>query len=113
MTEYMLAQVQLHYGYANLERYNQVMPKVRELFEAEGAVLLHASVTRVGRLFEAWNLWQVEDQGHMARVFAGMGARASASDAVRRQAAEVTAELAAIVESEHVRFLESLPFSPT
>ena len=100
----MLAQLQLKYGIGNLQRYNEAMLLIREAFENEGVRLRHAMITRVGRLYEVWNLWEIEDQGHIARAFAGMIKRADAMS--------IAESLSDIVEYEDVRFLEALPFSP-
>ncbi len=99
----MLAQLQLKYGPESLRKYNETMKKVRSFFEGEGVVLLHGAVTRVGPLYEVWNLWRIEDQGHIARAFGNAGSYPHLSS--------VNGELAEVVESETVRFLESLPFS--
>ncbi|GAA2354728.1 hypothetical protein [Streptomyces violaceusniger] len=106
MAEYMLAQLRLRYGFATLERYNATMPLVRDLFESQGIRLRHGVVTRVGPLFEAWNLWEIEDQGHVARAFAALASSPSPEFETVAQA------LDEIVVSEDVRYLESLPFSP-
>jgi hypothetical protein len=60
----------------------------------------------VGPLYEAWNLWEIEDQGHAACAFAAL---ASSPPPEFETAAKALDE---IVVSEDVRYLESLPFSP-
>jgi NIPSNAP len=104
MTDYLLAQVQLKYGPANLARYQAAMATVREFFESQNIKLVAGTVTRVGPLYEAFNLWQIEDQGHHARA---LDAIMSANGP---QARAVLAELSATVEHEQMRFLETLPF---
>ncbi|WP_432826584.1 hypothetical protein [Dactylosporangium sp. CA-092794] len=101
MTHFLLAQLRLRYGHQYLERYTAILPDLRTLFESQGVRLRHSLVTRVGPLYETWNLWEIDDQGHVARAFEGMRQRT--------EGPKVVAELAAIVESEQVRFVESIP----
>jgi hypothetical protein len=98
----MLAQVQLKYGAANLARYRAAMATVQKVFEAQNIMLVAGTVTSIGPLYEAFNLWQIEDQGHHQRVMNGI----SRDDPEVRSA---LADLAAAVEHEQLRFLESLP----
>jgi hypothetical protein len=100
----MLAQLELNYGAANLARYNQAMLTVRRLFESRGVRLIAGTVTRVGPLYEAWNLWHIDDQGHIERAL--RTARDDDGDA-----GKAFAELDATVVREQTRFLESLPFT--
>lgn len=102
MATYMLAQLHLKFGTANVDRYNQAMVLMRTLFASEGIYLRHGMVSLTGRLYEAWNLWEIEDQGHVARALAGM--------ANRPELPVATAALAEVVECETVRYLDTLPF---
>ena len=104
MTDFLLAQVQLKYGSANLARYQTAMAAIKELFESQGIKLVAGTVTRVGPLYEAFNLWRIEDQGHLERA---LDAIMSASDP---GVPGVLAELSATIEHEQTRFLEALPF---
>jgi len=103
MKTYMLAQFQLRYGMANVNRYQEAMVLVKELFESEGVRRRQGMITRVGRLYEAWNLWEIEEHGHVSRAMAKL---ATTPKAV--QAMEMLAE---VVEHEDVHYLDSLPFS--
>jgi hypothetical protein len=67
-------------------------------------VLVAGTVTSIGPLYEAWNLWQVEDPGHLERA---LGAIAHDTPEVRT----ALADLDATVEHEHIRILRSLPFA--
>jgi hypothetical protein len=104
MTNYLLAQVQLKYGGANLARYQAAMATVQEFFESQDIMLVAGTVTRVGPAYEAFNLWRTEDQGHLERALS----KVSPDDPTIRAALD---ELAAVVEHEQTRFLESLPFA--
>jgi hypothetical protein len=103
MTNYLLAQVQLKYGGANLARYRAAMATVQKVFESQNIMLVAGTITRVGPLYEAFNFWQIEDQGHLERVLKSV----SPDDSEVRTA---LAELAATIEHEQTRFLEALPF---
>jgi type VI protein secretion system component VasK len=100
----MLAQLQLRYGFANLARYDAAMAAVRRFFESQGIMLVAGTVTRVGPLYEAWNLWTVKDQGHLERALETM-----TPDDLELLAA--LAELNATVEHEQTRFLGPLAFA--
>ncbi|GLY02498.1 MULTISPECIES: hypothetical protein [Actinoplanes] len=104
MKSYMLAQLQLKYGFANLARYDAAMTTVRGLFESQGIMLVAGAVTQVGPLYESWNLWSVDDQGHLERALAQM-----ALDDPETQAA--LGELNDTVVHEQTRFLGSLGFA--
>jgi hypothetical protein len=106
MAVFMLAKLQLTYGMESLARYDDAMKDIRDFFERGGARLVEGMVTRVGPLYEVWNLWAVEDQGHIERIFD----RAKAGDVLPKHL-EAHMKLKDIVISEEVRFLESLPFS--
>ena len=103
MASFMLAQLQLKYGAANLARYQVAMATVQEFFESQHIMLVAGTITRVGPLYEAFNLWQIEDQGHVERAFKSL----SPDDLSARAA---MAELSATLEHEQTRFLETLPF---
>jgi hypothetical protein len=100
----MLARLQLKYGYHVVAQYNETMAILRTLFEREGVVLRQGMITRVGRLNEAWNLWEIQDQAHIARALKGMASYPT-------EIGPVLLKLAEIVEHEDVHFLESLPFA--
>lgn len=100
----MLAQLQLRYGFANLARYEAAMVTVRGLFESQGIALIAGTVTRVGPLYEAWNLWKIEDHGHLERALGAMTLGDS-------EALAALTELDATVEHEQTRFLGSLAFA--
>lgn len=104
MTSYLLAQLQLKYGHANLARYQTAMATVRAFFESQNVLLVAGTVTRVGPLFEAWNLWRIEDQGHIERAMKSLSPAAP-------EAVAALADLDATVEHEYVRMLEGLPFA--
>jgi hypothetical protein len=103
MTEYVLTQTQLRYGFANLARYRAAMATVQKAFEARNMMLVAATVTSVGRINEVFNLWQVEDQAHHQRVIGSI----PLDDPEIRAA---LAELTATIETEQVRFVETLTF---
>ncbi|MFD5454098.1 NIPSNAP family protein [Streptomyces olivaceus] len=104
MSSYMLAQLQLKYGFANLMRYEAAMVTIRELFESQGISLVAGTVTQVGPLYEAFNLWEIEDQGHLERALGAL----TLSDP---RALAAMGELDATVEHEQTRFLGSLAFA--
>lgn len=104
VSSYMLAQLQLKYGFANLARYEAAMVTVRRLFESRGIMLVAGTVTRVGPLYEAWNLWKVEDHGHLERALGTM----TLDDP---EALAALVELDTTVEHEQTRFLGSLAFA--
>jgi len=106
MSTFMLAKLRLKYGIQNLNEYNEAMKGVRDFFEKGGARLVHGLVTRVGPLYEVWNLWEVEDQGHIERIF-----EKSKSGQVELHHIASHMKLQEIVIEEEVRFLEALPFS--
>jgi hypothetical protein len=106
MTDYLLAQVQLKYGPANVARYRAAMATVQRVFESSDIKLVAGTITQVGPAYEVFNLWQIEDQGHLERVLANV----SPDDAEVRSA---LAELAAVVDHEQTRFLAALPFGDT
>ena len=103
MTSYVMSQIQLKYGFANQARYQAAMFTVQEYFESQNEKLVLSTTTRVGTLFEVLSIWEVEDQGHHQRVIAN----APLGDPKVQHA---LAELAAVVDREEIRFLESLPF---
>ena len=103
MTTYLLAQVQLKYGAANQAHYQNAMATVKKVFESQNIILVAGTITRIGSLYEAFNLWQVEDQGHYQRALSNI----SPDDP---EAREALTTLAAVTDHEQLRFLESLPF---
>jgi hypothetical protein len=103
MTSYVMSQIQLKYGFANQRRYQAAMATVQEYFESQNEKLVLSTTTRVGTLFEVTTIWAVEDQGHHQRVIAN----APLDDPKVQRA---LADLAAVVDREEIRFLESLPF---
>ena len=106
MATFMLAKLKLKYGIQNLNQYNEAMKDVRDFFERGGARLAHGLVTRVGPLYEVWNLWEVEDQGHVERIFEQVR-----SGQIQPHHIAAHLKLQEIVIEEEVRFLEALPFS--
>ena len=106
MATFMLAKLRLKYGIQNLNLYNEAMRDTRDFFEKGGVRLIHGLVTRVGPLYEVWNLWLVEDQGHIERVFEKVK-----SGQVEPHHVAAHFKLQEIVIEEEVRFLEELPFS--
>jgi len=103
MASFMLAQLQLKFGPENLARYSDAMSLVRKLFEDRGIRLRNGMISRTGRLYEAWNLWEIEDHGHLARALAQMSGDPDLPRALH--------ELASTVEHEDIRILDSLPFA--
>jgi hypothetical protein len=72
MTTYLLGQLQLKYGSGNVRRFQSAMSIMREEFEAQNIRLIAGAVTSVGPLYEAWNLWPLEDEGHLSRAIEGI-----------------------------------------
>jgi hypothetical protein len=103
MTNYVLSQIQLKYGPSNLARYQAAAATVQEFFEAANIKLVVGTITTVGSMYEVFNLWQTEDQGHLERVLHGISPHDS-------RARAAMAELSAVVQHEQLRFLEALPF---
>ena len=56
MTSYMMSQIELKYGFANLRRYQAAMTTVQEHFESQGEKLVLSTTTRVGTLFEVLSI---------------------------------------------------------
>lgn len=105
MANYLLAQIQLRYSNKNLERWSEAVAVLRDLMEGEGVKLQHGMVTQLGgRLFEIWNLWEVEDAEHMNRARRNIHHK----EAYRK----VHTMLADIIEAETFRYLQSLPYAP-
>ncbi|GAB6903148.1 hypothetical protein [Kineosporia succinea] len=102
MTYLMLAQLQLRYGFAHLPAYTEGMRHVRELFESQGIMLERATVTKVGPLYETWNLWRIDDPGHVDRAMAVL------APTFTQEQQEAIAAMHAVVESEQVRILENV-----
>ena len=102
MTHYLLSQIQLKYGVANQARFQAAMVTVQGFFESQNINLVASTVTRVGSLYEIFNLWEMEDEGHHQRAMNSI----SPDDPNARAA---LAELAAVIEHEQLRFLETLP----
>ena len=106
MNSVMMAKLKLKYGIENLSQYNEAMKDIRDFFESGGARLLHGLVTRVGPLYEVWNLWEIEDQGHIERIFEN-----AKSGQVEPRHIAAHLKLQESVIEEEVRFLDALPFS--
>lgn len=100
MTYFMLAQLQLRYGFAHLPAYTEGMKHVRELFESQGIMLEQATITKIGPLYETWNLWRIDDPGHIDRAMATLS--------MTPQQQEAVASMHAVVEHEQVRILEGI-----
>jgi hypothetical protein len=101
----MLARLKLRYGVTNLSRYDAAMIAVREFFEAEGVMLVHALATSVGPLYEMWNLWQIDDHAHFARAVARLH-----DAAVYARYADALTTLGEIVVEEDLSLLDTMPF---
>jgi NIPSNAP len=101
---YVLARIQLKYGNENLNRYNATIPVIADLFALEGISLRHGWLTQFGSLYEVWDVWEVDDSAHMSRARTSLRRKPEYGEAH-----EVLAE---IIQSEDLRYVESLPFSP-
>lgn len=104
MAHYMLAELQIKFGFTNLQKYEETMVLIKRIFESEGIILRHGMLTKVGKLYKAWNLWQIEDFDHVSRAM---------ENAVNH--ADLLAAMTGLeecMESETVHYLDSLPFSP-
>ncbi|RZK38162.1 MAG: hypothetical protein EOO90_23220 [Pedobacter sp.] len=104
MAKYMLAEVQIKFGVSNLQKYQETMVLIKRIFESEGVMLHHGMLTKAGRLYKAWNLWQINDFGHVSRA---MENAVNHPDLI----AAVTG-MEACLEAETVHYLNSLSFSP-
>lgn len=100
----MLAQLQIKFGVANLQRYEKAMFTLKELFEGQGIMLKHGMITSIGRQFQAWNLWEMDDEGHWGRAFNNF-----VGDPGLGEFLHVMSE---IIESETIHFLSEMAFSP-
>lgn len=104
MANYLLAHIQLRYGNKNVERWSEAVAGMRDLMAAEGVKLRHGMMTQLGgRLFEVWNLWEVEDAEHMNRARRNI----HGTEAYQK----VHAALADIIEAETFRYLQSLSYA--
>lgn len=100
----MLAQIQIKFGYQNYQKYEEAMAHVKAVFESQGIFLKNGLITKVGKLYQAWNLWEIEDYEHVSRAMLAGSSHPKLGSALQG--------LAESVESETVHFLESMPFSP-
>lgn len=98
----MLAEIQVKFGMSNLQKYQETMILIKQIFESEGIMLRQGMLTKAGKLYKAWNLWQIDDFGHVNRA---MENAANHPDLL----AAVTG-MENCVESETVHYLDSLPF---
>ncbi len=57
-------------------------------------------VTRVGQLYEVWNLWEIEDQGHIEKIF-----EKAPSGQIEPYQIDTQLKLQETVNEEEVRFL--------
>ncbi|WP_285597769.1 hypothetical protein [Kineosporia sp. NBRC 101731] len=105
MTYFMLAQLQLRYSWINLPAYEEGMRHVKDLFESQGIMLEQAAITKIGPLYETWNLWRIDDPGHIDRAFAALEFTEAQQEAIAR--------MHAVVEHEQVRILEGLDLMST
>jgi NIPSNAP len=101
---YVLARVQLKYGNENLKRFNATLPVIAGLFAVEGISLRHGWITQFGSLYELWNVWEVDDSAHMSSARTSLRSKPEYENAHK--------VLAEIIQSEDLRYVESLPFSP-
>lgn len=101
---YMLAELQVRFGVSNLQKYQDTMVLIKRIFESEGIILKLGTITKVGKLYKMWNIWQIDDFEHVTR------AMKNAINHPNLIAALVGLE--GCVESETVHYLESMPFSP-
>ena len=104
MVYYMLAQVTLKYGTANLERFTKVLlPDVARRLKEIDIRLCHCLVTEVGQLFEVWDLWDLGETADMARMRdVGKGDPTFPA---------LSAALGEVIESEQIRILSSYPLA--
>ncbi len=104
MTYYMLAQVTLKYGSANLERFTKVLlPDVARRLEKINIRLCHCLVTEVGQLFEVWDLWDLGETADISRM------RDVGKDDPTFPA--LSAALGEVIDSEQIRILSSFPLA--
>lgn len=104
MAMYLHAHLRLKYGFANLARYESAMPTLRYIFESSGMKLVIGTVTRIGPLYEAINVWQVDDYNHIERTLAG-------ADLTDEAVAEALQTLNETIDSEQTRIIEDLTFA--
>jgi NIPSNAP protein len=99
---YMFARIQLRYGRA--EQFTEIMGHLVPVLERLGWRLLGAYETTLGTLHEVWDVWEMDDANASQSVLA-----AALADP---EFAEWAARLPEVVETEELRFLRKMPYSP-
>jgi hypothetical protein len=99
---YLLVRLQLKYG--GVERFTQIMSHLVPILERNGWRLHGAYQTTIGRLWEAWDLWEVPGASDVASVLAAASADAEFQ--------EWAAQLPECVEEEELRYVVKLPYAP-
>jgi NIPSNAP len=99
---YMMARIQLKYGRA--EQFYEIMSHLVPILEKNGWNLVGAYQTQLGRLWECWDIWEVEDANATRSVL-----NLSLEEPEFQQWAS---QLPECVEDEELRYLEKLPYSP-
>ena len=98
---YMMARIQLKYGRA--EQFYEIMSHLVPVLEKNGWSLVGAYQTRIGRLWECWDIWEIADANQVGSVL-----ELSLEDPEFR---EWAAKLPECVEEEELRYLEKLPYA--
>ncbi len=98
MAIYLHAHLRLKYGFTTLARYETAMPTLKRIFEHGGMKLV------IGPLYEAVNVWKMDDYNHIERVLAD-------ADLSDLEVQEALATLNETVESEQTRIGEALAFA--
>jgi hypothetical protein len=101
-TGYLLVRLQLKYG--AVERFTEIMSHLVPILEKKGWRLHGAYQTTIGRLWEAWDLWEVPGASGIQSVLG-----AALDDAEFR---EWAAHLPECVEEEELRYVVKLPYAP-
>ena len=104
MPGYVLAQVQVRWGNENLARFNEAMRVLVDLFAQEGVRLATACSPSTGASLRGVDFREVEDAEHMNRARAGLLSK--------DEYHWTHAVLSEVVESEQLRYLQSLPLAP-
>ena len=96
-----MARVQVKYGQA--DRFNEIMSHLVPILERNGWALLGAYQTQVGRLWECWDVWEIDNADHIASVLG-----ASVQDP---EFGDWASQLPECVEQEELRYLTKLPYA--
>lgn len=102
MSLFMLAQGQIKFGFSHIQKYQEAMKGVKEIFQSEGIMLEKGMVTKVGKLYQVWNLWKIDDYNHLDR--------AMQNGANHPKIMETLQGLQDSLESETLHFLEEIDF---